>query len=108
MSHVECRRVVSAVLRTRAITAKYIANQNFYKMKHIDRRITDTDARLTEECVGSTPITPSPAPFLGAAIRCMRPRTHDRRFVIRKGRERCAGTDGRTLPQFTPGHSLED
>lgn len=34
---------------TQAITARYLAHNNFYIMKHVDRRITDVDSRITQE-----------------------------------------------------------
>eukprot|EP01046_Picozoa_sp_COSAG06_P100311 COSAG06_NODE_46431_length_347_cov_0.616935_2_plen_81_part_01 len=34
---------------TRAITTRFLANDNFYAMAHTDRRIVDADQRITVE-----------------------------------------------------------
>ena len=45
------RSGVSVIWRERmtsAITSRYLANNNFYAMKHCDRRITDAETRITQ------------------------------------------------------------
>jgi ATP-binding cassette subfamily D (ALD) long-chain fatty acid import protein len=34
---------------SKAVTDRYVANHNFFVMKHIDRRIVDADTRITQE-----------------------------------------------------------
>ena len=46
------RSGVSVIWRermTRAITERYLANNNFYAMKHCDGRIKDAETRITQE-----------------------------------------------------------
>ena len=52
MGQMWLRSGVSIIWRerlARAVTERHLADNNFYVMKHIDKRITDADTRITQE-----------------------------------------------------------
>lgn len=51
-SQIWVRSGVSIIWRermTRALTDRYISHNNFYTMKHVDKRITDAETRISQE-----------------------------------------------------------